>query len=194
MSTSRALPVLRPPDRQALHDTARLLLDFTEPWGRVSVDCHALGMTSAEARQVLEAFPGSWVSPSDRTHPESSAEVRALFETGDPRVDELAPFDVDVFERPPGSVEERFLGIVGSGPAALYWGGFAWPAVPELDLKPRAKDAHLQIVLNSRNADFDRPSEDHTLFIHFRSGDLERAEWLARQAGLTPVGPDESGC
>ncbi|MEV7772579.1 hypothetical protein [Kitasatospora sp. NPDC086791] len=194
MSTSRALPVLRTPDRYALHDTARLLLDFTEPWGDVSVDAHALGMTSAEARQVLETIPGSRVSASDRTRPESSAEIRALFETGDPRLDELAPFDVDVFDRPLGSVEDRFLDLVGSGPAALYWSGFAWPAAPELGLKPRAKDARLQIVLNSRAADFDRPAEDHTLFIHFRSGDLERAEWLARQAGLAPVGPDECGC
>ncbi|MFJ4189788.1 hypothetical protein [Kitasatospora sp. NPDC089509] len=57
----------------------------------------------------------------------------------------------------------------------------------------RAKDTHLQLALNSDNVDFDRPAEHHTLFVHFRDGDVERARWLARRAGLADDGEVEWG-
>ncbi|MFI9786560.1 hypothetical protein ACIHEI_24130 [Kitasatospora sp. NPDC051984] len=55
------------------------------------------------------------------------------------------------------------------------------------------KDACVQIAVNSREVTADVPAADHTVFLHFRSGDVERAEWPARQAGLRGIGPAGMG-
>ncbi|GHF62075.1 hypothetical protein GCM10018790_45090 [Kitasatospora xanthocidica] len=194
MSTSRALPVLRTPDLRAAHDAARRLLALAVPMDGFLVEGETTARTPAEARRLFAAFPTGRGATPWPNHPRLGyEEVRGLFDAGDPRFDGLGPLEFQAKAEPPGGFEELFLDVVGSGPGSLSWTHFFWPAVPELGLEPRAKDTHLQIAVNSRNVDFDRPSDDHTLFVHFRGGDLERARWLARQVGLEPVGPEECG-
>ncbi|MEV7185406.1 hypothetical protein [Kitasatospora sp. NPDC093102] len=192
MSTSNVLPVLRTTNRWAAYEAAQRLLGITVHRRSTEVHAYADELTAAEARRLFEAFP-EHVYPGNQERNVGHDEVRRLLATDDPRVDALAPFSFQLDEQPVGSIEDRFLGLRGSSPASLSWTGFAWPAVPELGLELRSKDAKVQIALNSSNVDFDRPSDGHTLFIHFRAGDVERAEWLARQVGLTAVGPVESG-
>ncbi|MET8544648.1 hypothetical protein ABZW03_28995 [Kitasatospora sp. NPDC004799] len=192
MSTSNVLPVLRTPNRWVAYDAAQRLLGITVHRRSTEAHAYAEELTAAEARRLFEAFPDQ-VYPGSAGHGVGYDETRRLLAAGDPRVDELAPFSFQSDERPVGSIEERFLGLLGSSPASLSWSGFAWPAVPDLGLDLRAKDAGVQIALNSRNVDYDRPSDDHTVFLHFRAGDVRRAEWLARHVGLAAVGPAESG-
>ncbi|MFF7995325.1 hypothetical protein ACFZDG_36860 [Kitasatospora xanthocidica] len=112
---------------------------------------------------------------------------------GDPVVTELLPLTLVLEDLPAGSVEEAILDVVGSGPGSVSWHGFSWPAVPELGLEPRWKDAYVQISVHGHEVGRDTPTPDHTVFIHFREGDVARAAWLARQVGLRPIGPAECG-
>ncbi|MFF2748153.1 hypothetical protein ACFVVA_21715 [Kitasatospora sp. NPDC058048] len=192
MSTSHVLPVLRTTNRWVAYDAAQRLLGITVHRHSTEANAYADELTAAEARRLFEAFPDH-VHPGGQERTVGTDELRRLLAAGDPRVDALAPFGFQLDERPAGSIEDRFLALLGSSPASLSWDGFAWPAAPELGLDVRAKDAGVQIALSSDNVDFDRPADDHTLFIHFRQGDVERAEWLARQVGLAPVGPVEHG-
>lgn len=192
MSTSNVLPVLRTPNRWVAYDAARRLLDITVHRGSTEAHAYADDLTATEARRLFEAHPDhvyGGVSDQGTGH----EEVRRLLAAGDPRLESLAPFSFQLDEQPAGSIEERFLALLGSSPASLSWKGFAWPAVPELGLDLRGKDAGVQIALNSDTVDYDRPAADHTVFLHFNAGDVRRAEWLARQVGLTPVGPVGSG-
>ncbi|MEV7185407.1 hypothetical protein [Kitasatospora sp. NPDC093102] len=193
MSTTRALPILRTPDRQAAYDAARQLLDLTVQRDLTEASGFTNALTTTQARQMFEAFPHGWGEPTDLDHDLGGDSLRRLFDVGDPQLAELAPFNFRVEEEPVGSVEEQFLDLVGAAPAWLYWDGFGWPAVPELGLGPRLHDAMLELILNNRSLALDRPSDDHTLYVHFRQGDVERAEWLARQVGLAPIGPVELG-
>ncbi|MFI1814772.1 hypothetical protein ACH414_30955 [Streptomyces sp. NPDC020422] len=193
MSTSQALPVLRTPDPLLALQAARRLLALGSPLSRFRVNAETHALTPAEARRVVAAFPDAWISPADPGRPESEAEVRRMITSGDQRVAALLPAEVSMEDRPVGSIEEAFLGVVGSGPASMDWGFFTWPAVPELDLESSTKDSYVQIALNAEDVSRDIPSAQHTVFVHFRWGDTVRGEWLARQAGLRPAGPAQWG-
>ncbi|MEU6974295.1 hypothetical protein AB0A71_42595 [Kitasatospora aureofaciens] len=190
MSTSRALPVLRTPDLRAAHDAARRLLALATGVEHCDADGRTTARTVAEARRLYETFPDARATAHHA--PPGFTEVRALFDAGDPRFDALLPLEFQV-ERPAGTFEERFLDVLGSGAGSLSWSHFFWPAVPELGMAARAKDSHLQIALNSDGVHFLRPAGHHTLFVHFRDGDVERARRLARQAGLADDGQVEEG-
>ncbi|WP_224283991.1 hypothetical protein [Streptomyces sp. LS1784] len=183
MSTSHVLPVLRTTNRWAAYDAARRLLALAVSPSGIEVRAYAPQLTPVQARPLRAAFPENVGIRGDLGHPEPGEEAAVG----------PAPFVFSAEERPAGAVEEQFLDVVGTVTAELSWDGFAWPAAPELGLEPRYKDAGLQLLLNNRSLDYDDPAGDHTLFIHFRAGDVERAEWLARQVGLAPIGPVELG-
>ncbi|THA29040.1 hypothetical protein [Streptomyces sp. A1547] len=193
MSTSNALPVLRTSDLVGAHQAVQRLLSLAIPMDKFQVNAEAQALTPAEAQRMVAAFPKSTVSPDDPYRPESNGEVRRMIAAGDPQVTALLPVTLHLESQPVGSIEEAFFAVIGSGRASIDWDFFSWPAVPELDLEIRNKDAYVQIAINSRDVGRDVPATDHTVFIHFRSGDVERAEWLAQQVGLQPIGPVEWG-
>ncbi|WP_143200402.1 hypothetical protein [Kitasatospora sp. CB01950] len=146
-------------------------------------------LTLVEAQRMVAAFPNGVVCPDDPFTPESTDEVRHLVVTGDPRVAALLPVKISLEHQQVGSTEQAFLDVVGSGIGSIEWTYFNWPAVPELQLEMRHKDAYVQIAINSRDIHGDEPASDHTVFIHVPHGATERAKWLARRVGLQPLGP-----
>ncbi|MFF2662866.1 hypothetical protein ACFVUH_36620 [Kitasatospora sp. NPDC058032] len=160
---------------------------------KFQVSAEAQALTLTEAQHMITAFPKATVSPDDPYRPESNDEVRHMIAAGDPRVVALLPVTLHLESQPVGSVEGKFFSVIGSGPASIDWDFFSWPAAPELGLAVRNKDAYVQIAINSRDVYQDTPATDHTVFIHFREGDVARAEWLAQQVGLQPIGPVEYG-
>ncbi|MFD7907956.1 MULTISPECIES: hypothetical protein [unclassified Kitasatospora] len=193
MSNSNALPVLRTPDLPTAYRAVKRLLNLAIPMDSFNVSAETEALTLAEAQRMAAAFPTATIAPDDPYRPESNDDVRRMVVAGDPDVAALLPVSLILERLPVGSIEEAFFGVAGSGPGSIDWDCFSWPAVPELGLAVRNKDAYVQIALNSRDVFRDVPAEDHTVFVHFRQGDVERAEWLARQAGLQPVGPVEWG-
>jgi hypothetical protein len=193
VSTSNALPVLRTPDLLTAYQAVQHLLSLAIPMPDFQVSAEAQALTLPEAQRMVAAFPNAVISPDDPYRPESNDEVRHMVAAGDPQVGALLPVTLYLECQPAGSVEEAFFGVVGSGPASIDWDCFSWPAVPELGLAMRSKDAYVQIAINSRDVYRDTPATDHTVFIHFREGDVVRAEWLAQQVGLHPIGPVEGG-
>ncbi|MFV5994934.1 hypothetical protein ACNPQM_21360 [Streptomyces sp. NPDC056231] len=193
MSTSNALPILRTPDLLNAHQAVQRLLSLAFPMDKFQVGAEAQALTLEEAQRMVAAFPKAWVSPDDPYWPESDDEVRRMIVAGDPRVSVLLPVTLYLESRLVGSIEKAFFGVIGSGTASIDWDFFSWPAVPELGLEIRNKDAKVQIAINSRDVYRDAPATDHTVFIHFREGDVARAEWLAQQVGLQPIGPVECG-
>lgn len=190
MSDSRAYPILRTTDvDRALHAVGHLLnvadLRNTEVelWART-------GRHSGLPR-YLDAY-GHWLGAGgeDRMWVDRASEK----ETGpqDP-ADPLA--DVDVQVRGLGLVEGRLAETVGPDQAHVQWLLNGWPAVSCLDLGWQVKHAHVQVVFNASDIWATEPADGHTVFVHVggREGEAERAEWLARRAGLTMIGPVQYG-
>ncbi|PJN25112.1 hypothetical protein CG736_16710 [Kitasatospora sp. CB02891] len=187
------MPVLRTPDLTAAHGAVRRLLGLVIPMDGFHVGASVQALTAAEAQRMVAAFPDGVVGSADPSGTVSNDEVRAMAVAGDPRVADLLPVELHLENRPVGSIEEAFFEVVGAGTGSIDWDWFHWPAVPELGLGARHKDAHLQVAVNSLDVCGDVQAAVHTVFIHFRSGDEDRAEWLAQQVGLRPVGPVELG-
>lgn len=160
---------------------------------KFQVNAEAQALTLAEAQRMAAAFPAAVISPDDPYRPESRDEIRRMISSGDPRAEALLPFTLHLESQPVGSIEETFFGVIGSGTGSIDWDFFSWPAVPELGLEVRNKDAYVQIAINSQDVYRETPATDHTVFVHFRQGDVERAEWLAQEVGLQPIGPVEWG-
>ncbi|MFB9576343.1 hypothetical protein [Streptomyces yanii] len=75
----------------------------------------------------------------------------------------------------------------------VLWHNLQWPSVPELGLGEEYKYAELQIACNSHDIYCEHWAAEHTVFIHARHGDDERAAWLAAQVDARVVGPAEFG-
>jgi hypothetical protein len=75
----------------------------------------------------------------------------------------------------------------------VLWHDLKWPSVPELGLGEEYKYAELQIACNSHDIHCEEWAAEHTVFIHARLGDDERAAWLAAQVNARVVGLPEFG-
>ncbi|GGP94884.1 hypothetical protein [Streptomyces melanogenes] len=88
-----------------------------------------------------------------------------------------------------GSVEDALLASVGSNPASLEWWPLKWPAMPELG-RPHYTGGYgsVEITINCRGLHLEQPSDDHTVYVHVQSQDLQRACWLAARTGRDIIG------
>lgn len=50
------------------------------------------------------------------------------------------------------------------------------------------RGAFVTLCLNSRDLDLEVPATDHTVFVHVKQFEAERAPWLAAQVGLQVIG------
>ncbi|WP_243762367.1 hypothetical protein [Streptomyces sp. Tu 3180] len=90
-------------------------------------------------------------------------------------------------------VEERFLAALGEGTAAIEWSG-RWPDDPETDSHGHWNYDGVQVVFHGDEAQYDRWTEDHTVFVHVtKHGDLERARKLAAHIGGEVLGEAQLG-
>ncbi|WP_326744342.1 hypothetical protein OG830_13170 [Streptomyces sp. NBC_00121] len=135
------------------------------------------------ALYLAEGVPFDPVRRTDEYRADALPTDRGEFEA-------LLPFILDV-DMPVGELEENFVRALGAGPATIDWEGH-WPDVPELGLLAAPKYEGVQAVFNSDDVGWERPSQDHTVFVHLRR-DLPRAEWLAGQVGARVLGEPETG-
>ncbi|MFI5569314.1 hypothetical protein ACIA6T_18595 [Streptomyces sp. NPDC051740] len=79
--------------------------------------------------------------------------------------------------------------LVGDSPATVRWDFTGWPEAPEAGLGAGgARGAFVTLCTHVRDLELEEPSTDHTVFVHVKQAEAERAPWLAAQAGLTVIG------
>ncbi|MGW5001591.1 hypothetical protein ACWEP8_28420 [Streptomyces hydrogenans] len=178
MGASNALPIMRASDLVNAHQAVHRLLSLAIPMDKFHVSPEAQARTPAEAQDMVTAFPKATISPDDHYRPESNAEIRRMISAGGLAVATPLPVTLHLETQPVGSI---------------HWDFFSRPAVSELGLEIRNKNAYIQIAINSEDVHQETSAPIHTVFIRFRVGDMARAEWLARQVGLQPIGPVECG-
>ncbi|MEO3742189.1 hypothetical protein [Plantactinospora sp. B5E13] len=219
MSNSYAHPILRTTDLERAHALARRLValagrDYFVPRVRMHAETrtHQLGRYLAaipdgrfdlavpgELADLARRILGPYVKPQDLQarlrdgtlwlYPVFNAESVAALG----RLPEL-PCEVELTHQPVGTVEERFLAVIGPDPAEVVWEDVTWPPVEELELCTwEVKHGNIQLTLNAAGVFQERPADDHTLYVHVRWGDERRAQWLAEQVGLKVIGPPETG-
>ncbi|MFG2165690.1 hypothetical protein [Micromonospora chersina] len=182
MSNSWAYPVLHTTDvDRALGAVDRLLeiADLRDVFLRA---CARVGRVSGLPR-YLDAFGGVGELVVHDLSPLAEVAPR---DPGDPLV------DVDLHVSGLGPVAE-LVRVAGSDPACLTWNIWGWPEVPELGLGPDVKHGYIGLTLNATDLWGDQPTDVHTVFVHTRRHEPQRAEWLAGRVGLTVVGPGAMG-
>ncbi|MEU1333101.1 hypothetical protein [Streptomyces sp. NPDC005865] len=81
------------------------------------------------------------------------------------------------------------LAAVGDTPAALRWDFSGWPEAPEAGLGPGGtRGAFVTLCMNARDLDLMEPAADHTVFVHVKQVEAERAPWLAARVGCRVIG------
>ncbi|MER5712212.1 hypothetical protein [Streptomyces sp. NPDC002122] len=78
-----------------------------------------------------------------------------------------------------------------AGWGQIAWMALSWPAVPELDLGPEYSRTGVQASFGI-NANHE-PASGHTVYVHVRPWEDERAQHLARRIGHDVIGPSEHG-
>ncbi|GAA3834276.1 hypothetical protein GCM10022403_078910 [Streptomyces coacervatus] len=82
-----------------------------------------------------------------------------------------------------------FLALVGDSPATVRWDFMGWPEAPEVGLGiGGARGAFVTLCLHARDLELEEPATDHTVFVHVKQDEAERAPWLAAQIGLQVIG------
>lgn len=178
MSNSYAQPILRTPDlSEALRIVERLLgiADLRD----LEIDFEALVSSADVLSPLLELLPhAKWYAEGDT----GGSSVK-----GD---DPSAHFPVRLraFGRPPETVGP-FLYVVGDSPATVRWDFMGWPEAPEVGLNVGgARGAFVTLCVNIRDLELEEPSTDHTVWVHVKQVEAERAPWLAAQVGLSVIG------
>ncbi|WP_258314422.1 hypothetical protein [Streptomyces sp. Act143] len=89
---------------------------------------------------------------------------------------------------PPQAVEP-FFKAVRDNPASARWDFNGWPEAPEVGLGVGGtRGAFVTLCVNVRDLELEEPAADHTVFVHVKQIEAERAPWLAAQVGLTVIG------
>ncbi|MFF3469251.1 hypothetical protein [Streptomyces sp. NPDC002619] len=98
------------------------------------------------------------------------------------------PVRVQSWAMPPDIVEPLLRAVTGT-PAAIRWDFRGWPEAPEAGLGTGgSRGAYVTLCVNARDLDLDEPATDHTVFVHVKQSEAERAPWLAARVGLQVIG------
>ncbi|MFF7331697.1 hypothetical protein [Streptomyces sp. NPDC008150] len=180
MSNSYAQAVLRTTDIAEALRAAERLLDLADT-GELEVDFEARVSTACELERLSGAMPEAdwWSLGADDRHGSSRA--------GDVPSDFL-PLFMSRWCMPAETVEP-FLAAAGTVPAMVRWDFSGWPEAPEAGLgRGGTRGAYVTVCVNARDLYLEEPAADHTLYVHVKQSEPERAVWLAAQVGLEVMG------
>ncbi|MCH0542100.1 hypothetical protein I3F58_21555 [Streptomyces sp. MUM 203J] len=205
MSNDVAYPVFRTPDLALALSTARRLMEF----GRCEhseVSVYAEFRSVAEVWRVAKELPELWFQ-GQADHEEFEEVPLKELVVGvqgrdlpdDPAAYEgRVPVECELFDLPVGSMEDAFTAVIGENMGEVNWEMLCWPDAPEVGFHGESKHAAVTLLLNTRTRELDEPADDHTVLVHVRSHSVDGrqmrepyAQWLARQVGLTVIGPGQ---
>ncbi|MGY6024746.1 hypothetical protein [Streptomyces spinosirectus] len=178
VSNSYAQPILRTADlSEALRTVERLLgiADLVD----LEVDFDVRISTAHSLSAVLAVLPDAeWWAEGGRG---GSSERR-----DDPSV--FLPVWLRRWAGAP-EIVKPFLQAVGDSPATVRWDFNAWPEAPEAGLGVGGtRGAFVTLCVHARDLDLEEPAADHTVYVHVKQVEAERAPWLAAQVGLRVIG------
>lgn len=178
MSNSFAQPILR---TRELADAVRVverLLAIADT-SELEVDFEAQVFSEAALTPLLDVLPDvEWWSMRDEGVPSG--------ESSDPSAH--LPVWVRSWCMAP-EVTGALLAAVGESPAAVRWDFTGWPEAPEIGLGiGGTRGAFVTLCVNARDLDLTEPATDHTVFVHVKQVEAERAPWLAARVGLHVIG------
>ncbi|MEU9091217.1 hypothetical protein [Streptomyces sp. NPDC048428] len=178
MANSYAQPILRTFDlSEGLRVVERLLAiaDLRE----LEIDYKAHVSSTRTLTPLLEVLPwAQWHTGDDRD---------ASSEAGDDPSAHL-PIHLCAWAADPETVG-AFLASLHDTPATVRWDFSGWPAAPEVGLDTGGcRGAFVTLCVNVRDLDLTEPATDHTVFVHVKQIEAERAPWLAAQIGLQVIG------
>ncbi|MGW3835176.1 hypothetical protein [Streptomyces microflavus] len=178
MSNSYAQPILRTADlSECLRVVERLLriADLRD----LEVDFEVLISSAHVLTPLLKLFPDAeWWAEGGRSG--SSAK-------GDDPLTHL-PVRLRSWAAPVEDVGP-FLDALGGSPATVRWDFMGWPEAPEVGLGAGgARGAFVTLCVNVRDLELEEPATDHTVFVHVKQIEAERAPWLAGQVGQQVIG------
>jgi hypothetical protein len=179
MANSYAQPILRTADLDEALRVARRLLELADTGG-LELDLEAVVRTPRELERLAGVVPEAdwWAHGSGR--PGSSRE-------GGAAADHLPVF-LSAWCRPI-NLAEPFLAAAGSAPAMVRWDFDGWPAAPDIGLdRGGPRGAYVTLAAHAHDLYLDEPADDHTVFVHVKQIEAERAPWLAAQVGLQVIG------
>lgn len=179
MSNSYAQPILRTGDLAEALRVVWQLLELADT-SSVEVDLGAVARTPMELERLAEVVPEAdwWAYGPDR--PGSSRE-------GGTAASYLPVFLSD-WSRPI-DMAEVFLAAAGGASAMVRWDFNGWPAAPEVSLgRGGPRGAYVTLAAHAHDLYLDEPADVHTVFVHVKQVEAERAPWLAAQVGLRVIG------
>lgn len=178
VSNSYAQPILRTADlSEGLRIVDRLLQIADLRDLEVDFDMRINSADSLSA--VLAVLPDAeWWAEEGVDNSSERAEYSSAF----------LPVRLRSWAEAPETVEP-FLEVVGGTPAVVRWDFNAWPDVPELGLGVGgSRGAFVTLCMHAQDLDLEKPASDHTVFVHVKQAEAERAPWLAAQVGMRVIG------
>lgn len=179
MSNSYAQAVLRTTDLAEALRVAGRLLDLADT-GQLEVDFEARVSTPLELERLSGVMPNAdwWAHGADRHGSSDKGDAPS----------EWLPIHLSRWCMAPEAVE-AFVAAAGNVPAMVRWDFSGWPEAPEVGLGcggPRG--AYVTVCVNARDLYLDEPATDHTVYVHVKQVEAQRAPWLAAQVGLKVIG------
>ncbi|ROQ62616.1 hypothetical protein EDD93_5336 [Streptomyces sp. 840.1] len=179
MSNSYAQAVLRTTDIAEALRVAGQLLDLADT-GELEVDFEARVSTPRELERLSAVMPNAdwWSHGADRhgssKKGDSPSQHLPLF------MSRWCMADEDV---------EAFLVAAGDAPAMVRWDFSGWPEAPEVGLGcGGTRGAYVTLCVNARDLCLQEPATDHTVYVHVKQVEAQRAAWLAARVGLDVIG------
>ncbi|WP_245726916.1 hypothetical protein [Streptomyces longwoodensis] len=178
MSNSYAQPILRTAELPEALRIVERLLNIADLEG-LEVDYEVRISSAQTLSSLLKLLPNAeWWAEGEGDG--SSAK-------GDEPAAHL-PIRLKSWARSPKSVG-AFLEALGDSPATVRWDFMGWPAAPEVGLDiGGARGAFVTLCVHAHDLELEEPATDHTVFVHVKQVEAERAPWLAAQVGLSVIG------
>ena len=173
MGNTRAWPLLRTTNLGEALSLAERLLSITSWHDPAACHLSAWAHNEADLRQLVEAFPDAATACYSYTDalPVEVTQPLATFE----KANAAARAGADITS------------------CYVSWHDLKWPPVADLGLSEEYKYAEIEVACNSHDIWCEVPSAEHTVFVHSRAGDDDRAAWLAERAGTRVAGAAELG-
>jgi len=178
MSNSYAQPILRTAELAEALRVVEQLLEIADT-SELEVDFEARIFSEQALAPLAGLLPGAnWFSEGG---------VYAASENGDDPLEHL-PIVLQGWAMPPDIVKP-LLAAVGNTPATVRWDFSGWPEAPEVGLDiGGSRGAFVTLCVNAHDLDLTEPATDHTVFVHVKQVEAERAPWLAARVGLRVIG------
>lgn len=179
MSNSYAQPIFKTSDLAAGLRIVEGLLEIAD-LRDLEVDFEVRISSAQTLSPVLKLLPDAewWAEGDGGDSSAKGNEPSAL----------LLPIRLRGWAMSPRAVEP-FLAAVGDDPATVRWDFTGWPEAPDVSLGlGGARGAFVTLCVNARDLELEEPATDHTVFVHVKQAESERAPWLAAQVGLRVIG------